>query len=583
MNILEFIRKNSILVIIVIAGIVLGLVMSDYGQKSDQLAGNMAFQVNDRSYSEQDASELASYAERYFQELIYATPRRLRNHFDSDGDGKLTESEQKAFTQAIQQDIGANMSINMLERTYQDWQRGYANQPELNLAANRITIREEGAALGILPSKEQVDDYIKAMPIFKQHDGSFDQTLYRRLAGYTSGRTDNIQERYFRQFISDLMIWQVLRHLIADGIELDARAATAMLNVTLQDIQVKTAWLPSSAIPAPTEPTEEEVKAYWELNKHRYLSDAQRSVSLYTLTPAEGISIEELYATSEQLMQTIAESNQADIDQMLAQASKNPELAPFSYMGADGKSHQSFSAYTAANVPAALGMEIQGARGSSTLGGLAFEVDSAPSMEAHAENQKQGLKPRTNIKQLRGFFPTPEGKLVLLRVDALLDPSVLPYEAAKQLAKKDLMLELELKALTATAEQLQGKLAEALKAGDIDKAFELASAAGATVENFGPVNPEIPSGLPTGMDSAALLAVASGQLAPLVVLPTEGARLTAVISRSYADTPELANIRDAMLLPQLNETYRNKLMIDWMQQAHTKFQVSFAKKYSGSK
>ncbi len=583
MNILEFIRKNSILVVIVIAGIALGLIMSEYGNKGDQLAGDMAFQVNDRSYNAQEVGELSSYAERYFQELIYAAPRRLRNLHDSDGDGKLTAAEEEAYTKAMTDDVAAQTAMQALENAYKAWQYGFANQSAINIATNRVIIQEEGKALGILPSKEQVDAYIQNMPIFKQPDGSFDQQLYRRLAGYTSGRVDNIQERYFRQFIADLMVWQALQHLLVDGMELDSRAAVATLNISLQDISVKSAWLPSSAVPAIKDPSEEEIKAYWQVHKNRYLSDAQRVVSLYTLTPAEGISIEELYATSEQLMQTIAESNQADIDQMLATASQNPELAPFTYKAADGKTHQSFTAYTQAQIPAELSMEIEGARGSSTLGGLAFEVEAAPSFEDHSKNQKEGVTPRTNIKQLRGFFPTPEGKLVLLRVDAQLQPGVLPFESAKEMAKTDLIKELKLKALTATAEELNKKVGEALAKEGVDQAFALATAAGASVEDVKGINPETPTGLPVGMDSADLLTVASGQLAPLQIVPEQGARITAVTGRVYSDSPELSNIRDTMLLPQLNQIYRDKIMLDWIHQSYKKMNVGFAEQYTGQK
>ncbi len=575
MNILEFIRKNSILVVIVIVGIALGLIMSEYNRNDGSLAGNYLLSVDERNYNQNDVAQLSDYADHFAGALVSAYPSRLREELDSDGDGQLTEAEAQVFEARFMQDTAVRININEIEKIYTLWQYGTTGNPKLNIATNRAIIEAEGAALGIIPSKEQIDTYIQNMPIFKNADGSFDQALYQRLSGFNGKATDQVRERAFRRFISDLMVWQSIEHLITQGVQLEDRMAIALLNVSLQDIQLKTAWLPAASIPPVAEPTEEELKAYWEENKFRYMSEAERRASLYTLTPAEGISVDELYATTEQIMLTIAESNQANIDDLLESASQNPEYAPFNFKSSDGKTHQEFSAFTSDAIPAGLSMELQSSKGDTTLGGLAFEIDAAPSFEAYDEQKKTGETPRTNIKQLRGFYPTTDGKLALLRVDAVLEPTELDYDAAKEMAKKDLIREKQANALRATAEKLDVDMKKALAEGGADKAFALATAAGATVEDYGPVNPETPTGLPVGMNAAALLAVPSGSLAPLTVIPQEGARISLVLSRSYTDSPELTAARNSILLPDLNQGYREKIVLDWLHQAYNKFQVEF--------
>ncbi len=575
MNILEFIRKNSILVVIVIVGIALGLVMSEYNRKDGSLAGDYLLSVNNRSYNQSDAAQLSEYAKHFAAELVSAYPSRLREELDSDGDGQLTEAEAQIFEARFMQDTAARMNINQIEKIYTVWQYGTTGQPMLNIATNRAIIEAEGEALGIIPSKEQIDTYIKTMPIFQNADGSFDQKLYQRLSGFNGKTTDQVRERAFRRFISDLMVWQTIEHLVTQGVQLDDRMAIALLNVSLQDIELKTAWLPAVSIPPVAEPSEEELKAYWEENKFRYMSKAERRASLFTLTPAEGASVDELYATTEQIMLNIAESNQANIEDLLESASKNLEYAPFTFKTADGKTHQEFGSFTSDSVPAGLAMALQNAKGDTTLGGLAFEVEAAPSFAAQDEQKKSGQKVRTNIKQLRGFYPTPDGKLALLRVDAVLAPTELAYEAAKEMAKKDLLREMQAKALRTTAEKLAEDMKKALAEGGADKAFALATEAGATVEDYGPVNPETPSGLAVGIDAAALLAVPTGSFAPLTVVPQEGARISLVVSRVYTDSPELTAARNEILLPELNRSYREKIMLDWLHQSYSKFQVEF--------
>ncbi len=575
MNILEFIRKNSILVVIVIVGIALGLIMSEYNRKDGSLAGDYMLGTSGRNYNQADVEQLSSYAKHFTSELISAYPDRLRTQLDSDGDGKLTDTEQDAFEARFTLNTAAQRNMQEIEKIYTLWQYGTTGIPSLNIATNRAIIEAEGEALGLIPSKEQIDAYIKSMPAFQNEDGSFDQKLYQRLSGFNGTTTDQVRERAFRRFISDLMVWQAIEHLLTQGMQLDDRMAATLLNASLQDIQLKTAWLAASSIPTVAEPSEEELKAYWEENKMRYLSKAQRRASLYTLTPAEGISIEELYATTEQIMQTIAESNQADIDTLLSQAAQNTEYAPFTFKGADGSSHQSFEAFTSDTIPAALAMELQSEKGSTTLGGLAFEIEAAPSFEAHDEQKKSGQSVRSNIKQLRGFFPTPEGTFALLRVDAQLAPSVLEYEAAKEMAKSDLIAERQEQALLTAAEKLEADMKKKLTQDGADKAFELATAAGAIVEDYGPVNPETPTGLPIGMNAAALYAVPSGSFAPLSIIPTQGARISLVLSRSYTDSPELTAVRNSILLPELNKEFREKLILDWLHQSYRKFQVEY--------
>jgi hypothetical protein len=75
---------------------------------------------------------------------------------------------------------------------------------------NRAVIQAQAEELGIAPSKEQIDTYLQAMPVFKKKDGSFDQELYQRLTGFRNGAANNQQEKAFRSVISELKEREVL-------------------------------------------------------------------------------------------------------------------------------------------------------------------------------------------------------------------------------------------------------------------------------------------------------------------------------------------------------------------------------------
>ncbi len=582
MNILEFIRKNSILVVIVIVGIALGLIMSEYGQRSASLSGDFLIQVDGRNYNDEDLRNLGGKGGAYLNSIISAGPERLRNAADADGNGQLNEEEMTVFNRALRDNPALQLSMMQMERIKLLWGSSATTSESLNIAITRALLAAEAERLGIVPSKEQIDTFIQTMPIFQKEDGTFDQGLYQRLAGFHGGQADQAQERAFRAFISDIMVWQIIQHLVSTDVALDDRAAMNMINIEWQQFVGKVAWLPISAISAPAAPSEEAIRAFWELNKGKYLSEPECSVSLYSLTPAEGISLDELAYTSDLIMEDITQRGQVNLDEILEEASKNPEYTAFQYKAADGSTHQSFPAYARTNIPEALAQKLGAASASNdsnnpSLGEIAFQVTEAPTPEELAKQQAEqastGTPLKSGIKQLRGFYSSPDGKsLQLLRVDSLLPATELPYEEAKAAATADLITDLHQKALAATAEKLYADMQVAFKDGGVDAAMKLATDAGATVEDFDDVSVGIP-GAPLGVDSKALVSTKSQTFAPLVIEQGVGAGITLLLSRNYKDGVGFAESKQSLDMPRLKDQLRRNVMLDWFTYASKKYNM----------
>ncbi len=572
MNILEFIRKNSILVIIVIAGVGAGLLMMDYGNKSSSISGDFYIQVDGTSYSAQEAYNLGGNGEGYLRQLISAAPKKLRTRFDIDQNEQLDDAEMASLQAYLQESPQIQASMNKLESIYQAWGYGQVKQEEINFAVNRAIIQAEGKALGIYPSKEQIDSYIEAMPAFINVDGSFDQKLYRSMSGYRGDLADNATEKAFRSVIADIIVWESLQKLLTKDMAPQSQSEIALLDANMQDMYGKTAWLDASLIESST-PTEEESKTYWEENKENYLSEEQRIVSIYTLTPSAESNIDDLMTTAELLMQDIAQSNGTGIDELLATAAENPENAPFTYLTTEGKSHITLPACTKANAATELLQEIEGKDGLIPLSQIAFTVDGAPSMETYNKAIAAGqAAPATNIKQIRGFYPTQTGTLVMLIVNATEAPTVLPYEQAKEASDIDYIADSKLKNLTTKANELQESMQAALEKDGLDAAFQLATEASAEVADFGPVAIEANTDLPQALDPTALLAVASGQFAPIVITPA-GARISAVTNRTVMDGPEIAAFKTMQMLPMSSAKLQQQILIDWLHMSYQKFAV----------
>lgn len=578
MSALEFIRKNSLLVLIVVAGVGLGLLMMDYGDRGSMFVKDYYIQVGGTGYSYPETAALGENGQHYVQTLHNTTSSKLRTMFDKNENEELEENEMAALQAWTAEHPEYDQFIQFLGNIFQSWCYGFADDAAVNIAVNRAVIQTQGEELGIAPSKEQIDTYLQAMPVFKKADGSFDQELYQRLTGFRNGAANNQQEKAFRSVIADMMVWEAVSNLMTDGLQLQNKSTSDLVDVMNQQMRGKTAWLAKDRLPAPAAATEEEIKAYWEQNKENYKSEERRIVSIYTLTPGEGSSLDALMATADIIMQDLSQANGKGFDQKLAAAAENPENEAFTYLTAEQKSHSTSELCTLVNAPAALQAQVEHNGKTTTLAEIAFnEVDTAPTVAEFEAAKAAGTDDTLpTIRQVRGYFPTADGKIAFLRVEAIETPTVLAYEQARDAAAADLQQERMANALTDAADKLYAEMTTICNENGIDAAFAKAAEAGAIVEDFGPVGIGIShKALPPGLETQALISVPSGKLAPMVSL-SSGARISGVTGRTVETSPQYAAMKSFMHIPAMNARLRGEVLLDWLHDAYTRYNVRFS-------
>ena len=163
MTFLEFIRKNSLLVLIVILAIGAGLLMMDYGNQGSTFSRDFHIQVNGTNYATPEVYSMGESASGTIQNLVSATHTKLRNRFDANGDEELSTDEQAAMSAWIQENPQFEAALTRLQYIMEAWCYGLCKNAEENIAINRAVLHEEAKALGIFPSKEQIDAYITSM------------------------------------------------------------------------------------------------------------------------------------------------------------------------------------------------------------------------------------------------------------------------------------------------------------------------------------------------------------------------------------------------------------------------------------
>ena len=374
------------------------------------------------------------------------------------------------------------------------------------------------------------------------------------------------------------MVWEAVGNLMTDGLQLQSKSTSDLVDVMHQQMRGKTAWLAKETLPAPAAATEEEIKAYWEQHKDNYKSTERRIVSIYTMAPGEGSNLDSLMATADVLMQDLSQANGKGFDAKLAAAAENPENEPFTYLNAEGRSRTTFELCTLANAPEAMHTQVEHNGTTTTLADIAFkEVETAPTVAEFEAAKAAGTEDElATIRQVRGYFPTRDGKIAFLRVEAIEEPSVLPYEQAREAAAADLQAERTANALADASAKLYETMTTACNESGIDAAFAKAAEAGAIVEDFGPVGLGIThKGLPMGLEVQALISVPTGKLAPMVTL-NGGTRITGVTGRTVETGQQYTAMKAFMHIPSMNARLRGNVLLDWLHDAYVRYNVKFS-------
>lgn len=570
---LDFIRRNSIIVILAIVAVAAGLIISDYAGKGDR-SGDMVVKVGDKSYKRADVDNVGGYGLSFLQRLYQLTLQKYQAPFDSDGDGALSEGERETFNAVIGNNAEAVSNLGYFSEAIEAWATGSSRDADVNILTTRALIREEGEAYGLAPGKDEIDAFIRSLPAFRKADGSFDRDIYMTVCGYRKGEENREGERAFRSVISDLMVWQSLQSLLVGDVSCYAPMENKLIDVESQEMKLRTAWLPKEKFAPAGDPAEEAVKAFWEENKQKYQSEEERIVSLYTikaLPNADGSAPgeDELMAAADNYMQQLADTNARGMDALLETASKEEGFAHFEYR------KETFPLAAQDNLADPLQRRVDTGSSLVTLGSIAFDVTKAPTAEEYEKRRAAGqLDSSVTLEQLRGFYPMEGEELVLIRTEAIKRPDILPYEKARAQALADLREKTTLEALQAAADELRKRMEKDAEESGLDKAFESAAAAGAEVASFGPVSLSAQETLPDGLQMGMLATVRTGGISPLMHAE-KGIRIAAVVSRTVSDSPERAAYKALRVLPVRNYRLQRKLMMDWLENAYRRYAVQF--------
>ncbi|MBE6419516.1 MAG: hypothetical protein E7031_05225 [Akkermansiaceae bacterium] len=501
MTFLEFIRKNLLIAVIVIVGILVGLIMMDYGDSGGAFSREYRVEINGTRHKAQDIVNLGAKTEHY----LY----RIQNTL-----------------------------------LLQAWSIGVLEHHEENLAVNRLLLREAAKELGIVPSNEQIDEYIKTLPVFNVN-GSFNTEAYKEVVGYRNGQIDSVGQKDFRELISDIIIWETIQAIVTANVTNNAEAQAKIDQAMNQNISGFTAKLQLAAQEEPAAPTAEQLKPYWELHKDDYKTAEKRSFTIIKLTDVnENGNITD---TARQIQETLVKAPGADPEAVIT--AKLAELGPETAATVEYEIRP-YAECSADSVPEELKQYKVAAGNGLTLGELVFNTE----LTAQTAGQYSQYYPVTGDREA-----------YIIRTDSIIPATTQSFEQAEEAARKDWIANERVSRLYEKADSVHKAISEALAAGqDMKSAFEAAKAAGATVEEF--TNANIAAQASDEEQLSALRRTHTGSLAPVVQSPTE-AIITGISSRTI--NPE------AQVIPQElhNMLLQWEIMNDWLRTAYSRYKV----------
>ena len=188
----------------------------------------------------------------------------------------------------IAPDIQQLMQANQLMRY------GYANyyvtmsrnldQQDFNrFITNRATLQRAMSEMGLYASEEEVTQSLKTSQRFAPN-GQYNALEYNAFVDKRLGRL-GMTEKYLREIVRESICLNKLIQLVGGGLSAPRTAVQDQQEASNQSITLARITLDRDDFVEKENPSEEEIKAYWEVHQDAYKTKEQRRISYILLDP----------------------------------------------------------------------------------------------------------------------------------------------------------------------------------------------------------------------------------------------------------------------------------------------------------
>jgi len=251
---IENIRKYNGLIILSLVVVAFALVLGLQDTTRSGLGGQAYLKIAGRTYSDQEYRKLGVSA----LELIRTLTRS--------GDFEMYQFIYSLAPEAIYPDA--------------------KNDATEKFFIGRMLIRKAKTDLGVLPSNDEISEYTRKMKSFANQEQKFDSETYSRFIEKGLGSL-GMTEKDFRELISDVIAADKIRQIIGSGLATNRDVVEGQFALSNQQIDGAVGQLDIKSFEKDIKPSDEELKAYWELIQDAFKTEAEKKFTYIIVTPKD--------------------------------------------------------------------------------------------------------------------------------------------------------------------------------------------------------------------------------------------------------------------------------------------------------
>jgi len=290
---IENLRKYTGLIIVLFVLVLIGFLFMDTSTMRASQGGAPYVKVAGRTYTDKDFTHLGSSAYQLTQSLAQG------------GDYQLY-----TFLFTLAGDARSEDDANM------------------NFFTNRILLRSAKGEFGIYPGDEEIDTFIRQLRAFTGPDGAFSQEQYRNFIEKGIGRL-GLTEADIRELASDIIAQRKLAEILGSGLSSNQDIVAKRIALDSQRISANVARIDIAPIEEKIDPTEEEIKTYWDTVQDAFRTPEKRRFSYIIAKPtfpAEPAEIPAPAPDASEEAKAGYESNKAARSAEIAEARRKAQL-----------------------------------------------------------------------------------------------------------------------------------------------------------------------------------------------------------------------------------------------------------------
>lgn len=149
----------------------------------------------------------------------------------------------------------------------------------------RMILRQAKQEFGVYPGEDEITAYLRTLKAFASPDGKFSAEQYRKFIDNFMGRL-GLTERDLRDLASDILASQKIGDLVGSGLTVNRDSVVTQLALQNQRISGEVAKLELAPFEEKIQPTEEQIKTYWETISDSFTTESRRKFTYIVVTPA---------------------------------------------------------------------------------------------------------------------------------------------------------------------------------------------------------------------------------------------------------------------------------------------------------